>query len=430
MINPHAEALAAYERGDYPAAISWFDAVLATSRDDATALFNSGQALFELGDYAEAARRFERVTEIMPHEARPWFKFGIACLYAERYVEALAATELACQMEPWQPEYQDGLGVALASHGQHAGAIKHFRAARVFEERWSVPPVNEAYSWLHLGIWHQAWPLFEARRNMGVTAPLEGPPLWRGEDLRGKTIWVRKEQGFGDCLMFVRFVPELKKRGAYVMLEPEIGLERIWKSVPGVARHLAKGELCLHADYQTSLMSLPLGFGTEPGTVPPPVRFMPAATDVAYWTNMLPSRPLVGLCYEAGIRADQPRAYAIGRHKSVPSELVEPLWDIATVISLQKSDIDARLGRSADFADTAALVENLDLVISVDTSIAHLSASMGKPTWLLNPADSCWRWRGDGTDWYPTVTKYQQETIGDWTPVIARVRRDLKEWVG
>ena len=176
-------------------------------------------------------------------------------------------------------------------------------------------------------------------------------------------------------------------------------------------------------------MSLPWAFGTVPETVPVPMGFSSEVEDVLFWEQAL-NGVRVGLCYEAGIRPDMPQHFAIGRHKSISMGDAMRITDSVdeVVWSLQKSDIEAAAGRPCDMADTAALVSCLDLVISVDTSIAHLAASMGKEVWLLNPADSCWRWRGEGKGWYPTVRKFEQAVIGEWGEVVDRVVAALGEW--
>ena len=212
-----ARAFDVYQSGDYAAAVEAFDQLLVVYPRNPTALFNMGQALFELGAYREAAERFEmvlgRVDKATPGYARGLFKFGVSCLYCGRFGEALPAVRGACELEPWQTEYQHALAQVMSTLGDHAGSLPHFRASRVFMEAWAAPRVNEAYALLHLGRWLEAWPLFEARRVCGVTPSLAGAPMWVGQDVRGKTVLVRCEQGYGDCMMFVRYVPMLAELG-------------------------------------------------------------------------------------------------------------------------------------------------------------------------------------------------------------------------
>jgi hypothetical protein len=252
------------------------------------------------------------------------------------------------------------------------------------------------------------------------------------------------EQGLGDTLQFCRYAPLAAAR-ARVVLEVQAPLARLLSSLPGVSQVIARGEALPAFDAQAPLLSLPRAFGTTIETVPARVPYLAADPDqAAAWGRRLAALPglKVGLCWAGEPRAGFPELAAIDARRSISLAALAPLAKVAGVsfVSLQKGapaaqaadppppmalfDYTAEL---ADFADTAALVENLDLVISVDTSVAHLAGAMARPVWLLNRFDTCWRWLLDRQDspWYPTLRLFRQTTPGDWTSVIADLRQAL-----
>jgi hypothetical protein len=313
--------------------------------------------------------------------------------------------------------------------------------------------VNLAMSLLLAGRWAEAWPLYEARWGSGSLALARrefAQPLWTGEQpVAGRVVLMHAEQGFGDTVQFCRYARLVAALGARVVMEAPPVLVRLLARLEGVAQVVAEGDALPDFDLHCPLMSLPLAFATTPDTVPGAVPYLTAEpAQVAVWREALAGLPgrRVGLVWAGSARTFQPHAVALDRRRSMQLADMAPLAGVrgCSFVSLQLGppavqlnvppaglvvlDVAQWLG---DFADTAALVANLDLVISVDTAVAHLAGALGKPVWLLNRFDSCWRWllgRDDST-WYPGLRQFRRDGQGDWGDVMTRVVAALEEFV-
>jgi hypothetical protein len=263
--------------------------------------------------------------------------------------------------------------------------------------------------------------------------------LWLGQqDLAGKTILLYAEQGLGDTLQFVRYVPLVAARGARVILEVQKPLLKLMQTLAGGAQVLAKGDPLPDFDFHCPLLSLPLAFKTTLATIPAPGAYL--SSDPAReqeWRAMLgPARgPRVGLAWSGNPahKNDHNRSIAFDKF----AEMLTPACEF---VSLQKEhrEADARLlaasavrdlsAQLADFTDTAALCAAMDVVVAVDTSIAHLAGALGKQVWVLLPEASDWRWLVERSDspWYAGARLYRQQLGEDWSAVLARVRADLE----
>jgi hypothetical protein len=306
-----------------------------------------------------------------------------------------------------------------------------------------------------VGDFAMGWELYEWRWLLAKTAlkqSLIDRPLWLGvESLKGKTILLHCEQGLGDTIQFCRYAALVAQLGATVILEVQQLLLELLSGLEGVCHVVAEGEPLPPFDYHCPLMSLPLAFRTTLGTIPADIPYIKAdPSKTAYWQAKLGEhhKPRVGLVWSGGGRPNQPEVWAINERRNIPLELISrinsPEIDF---YSLQKGEpAESELLRRKqevwpevnffnfaqelnDFCDTAALIDNLDLVISVDTSTAHLAAAMGKPVWILNRYDNCWRWLLDRDDspWYPTAELYRQQRMGDWESVLEQVKTDLSK---
>ncbi len=264
----------------------------------------------------------------------------------------------------------------------------------------------------------------------------ESAPFGGGdEDLRGRTLLLYHEQGYGDTLQSVRYIPLLAERGARVILAVPTALVKLLRTVPGVSEVTSyDGSSCDH-HYHCPLMSLPLAFGTTPDTVPATTPYLYAEPQrAAHWKERLGPKTKLRIGLVWGGRRYAPINYP----RDIPLERLRPLLELdAEFISLQKemADTDRALLTQLprlrpvgavleDFADTAAVIENLDLVIAADTAVAHLAGALAKPVWLMNRYASCWRWLQQGTDchWYPTMRQFRQPAVGDWNSVVMAVR--------
>jgi hypothetical protein len=299
------------------------------------------------------------------------------------------------------------------------------------------------------GRWAEAWPAYEARWQIGHLASARrafAQPLWTGEQpVARRTILLHAEPGLGDTLQFCRYAPLVAAQGARVVLEVQPPLVRLLKRLEGVAQVVAAGDALPDFDLHCPLMSLPGAFATTPETVPGSVPYLTAdPTQQAAWHDTLAGLPgrRVGLVWAGSARAWLPHAAALDRRRSMRLADMAPLAGVrgCTFVSLQLGPPAAQLNESStglaiydvaaalgDFANTAALVANLDLVIAVDTAVAHLAGALGRPVWLLNRFDTCWRWLQGREDspWYPSLRQFRCGAHEDWANVMQRVTAAL-----
>jgi hypothetical protein len=288
------------------------------------------------------------------------------------------------------------------------------------------------------------WRLKKPQRITSVRPFLQ--PQWHGEAAEGRRLLIHPEQGYGDTLQFCRFAALATARGFHVTLEVQRPLVRLLQSLGGVAQVVGRGDELPEFDVHCPIMSLPLALGTTLETIPAAPAYLHAnVQQVARWRRRLAvMEPIhdrrtarIGLVWAGSPRLNSPRATAVDRRRSMPPDRWAPLFEIKGLafFSLQKDGPSAGgapiidlMGEMDDFADTAALIANLDLVIAVDTAVAHLAAALGKPVWLLERFDSCWRWlRGRrDTPWYPHMRLYRQPSAGGWESVMSEIACDLK----
>jgi hypothetical protein len=290
------------------------------------------------------------------------------------------------------------------------------------------------------GNFREGWEEYEARwdtESFGAVKRSFSQPLWRGEPLAGESILLHAEQGFGDTMQFVRYVPLVASRGGQVVLEIQPRLRRLLGNLPGAAKVIVRGEELPEFSWHCPLLSLPLAFDTRLANIPAKVPYLyPGEMEVQKWSRRLQGDGLrVGLAW-----AGNPNHVREGE-RSIPLEQLAPLMQVAgtTFYSLQKGPATAQIhklpgirlidldSQQNDFADTAAIIANLDLVITVDTAVAHLAGAMGKPVWVLLHHVPDWRWllHRDDSPWYPAARLFRQTIAKDWTSVIGRVRMEL-----
>jgi hypothetical protein len=308
--------------------------------------------------------------------------------------------------------------------------------------------MNLGMALLKMGDFENGWREYEHRWDVGAMKAVRRPeslPWWDGS-AAPRTLLLHAEQGLGDTLQFCRYAPMAAARGVRVVLEVQKPLVRLLRALPGIAQVVGQGEALPHFDLHAPLMSLPWILGSTLETLPGTTPYLQAeAAEVAHWRGRLaeiaPVEKRVGLVWAGNPRRDSPVLAAVDRRRSMPPEKLARLGECqgVTFFSLQKDSagdcgdvpmVDV-MGEMADFAATAALIANLDLVISVDTAVAHLAAALGKPVWLLNRFDSCWRWLDERRDspWYPSLRLYNQPRPGDWESVMGDVVGDLRKEV-
>lgn len=429
-----------YALRSFAAALADYDRA-AMLRDDAAPIHNNrGNALRELGRHDEALVAFDRAIALKPDYAEAHNNRGNAQLELNRLVEAVADYDRALALKP---DFADALvnrGSALHHLGRDDEAIASLDRAIALNPELAEAHWNKSLTCLSLGDFARGWPDYEWRWKRDSELKPRGftQPQWRGEDLHGKSILLHAEQGYGDIIQFIRYLPMVVAKGGKVVLEIPDDLKPLIGRIDGVTAVVRRGAPLPPFDVHCPLMSLPLAFGTTLATIPAPVPYLHApAEHVRQWQARLADHkpPRVGLVWSG-----KP-THKNDRNRSIPLTLLAPLLQQpgVTFISLQKDYREADRAALAaapllhldhalaDFADTAAAIAALDLVIAVDTAVAHLTGALGKPLWLLLPAIGDWRWLKDRADspWYPSARLFRQPRIGDWPGALADVKREL-----
>jgi len=398
-------------------------------------------ALTELGDLDAALEAFKRALRLAPRSPKTIASLGH---FFERKGDLLSAADAyreAVKLDPQLHAAYLDLGFVLYGLGELAEASDCLRRLLAQQpDSWEAK-AQLALIQLLQGDMPGGWATYESRWQVGVGDERRFfQPQWKGERLNGARILLYAEQGLGDTLQFVRYVPLVAARGGEVLLEVQPSLHDLLTPSEGASRVIRRGETLPEFTWQCPLMSLPLAFKTELNSIPASVPYIhPDATRVASWRERLAGNTRrIGLAW-AG-RPEHPR----DRWRSLPLEQLVPLLNVpgTTFYSLQvgagaeqvqQLPPDVRLVDLAaevkDFANTAAAVANLDLVISIDSAMVHLAGAMGKPVWVLLNKGCDWRWLLDRADspWYPTARLFRQTTPGEWQEPVKRIERELRQ---
>jgi tetratricopeptide (TPR) repeat protein len=470
-LERHAQALASYDRaialqpgyaealnnrgdlllilGRYQDALDSLDAALAFRPDYVDALYNRGNVLQKLNRFDEALIAYNRAIALRPGYGEALNNRGTLFLALNRHEEALASCDQAIAVRPDWPDPLCNRGVALQVVGRHEEAVECFDRALALQPDSAEVHANRSMSRLALGDFEAGWKEYEWRWKTVMVRDLVRrfrAQRWLDQtNIDGRTILLHAEQGFGDTLQFCRYVPMVSAR-AKVVLEVPPRLCRLLATLDGGATIIGQGEKLPPFDLHCPLLSLPLAFGTTLATIPATVPYLRAdLRETEAWSQRLKALPglRVGIAWAGGLRPYEPLLRAIDLRRSITLGHFAPLTALpgVSLISLQKGEpaSQTRMPPSGmvihdwteeleDFADTAALVAALDLVITVDTAVAHLAGALGKNVWILNRFDACWRWLPGREDspWYPTARLFRQSVPGDWDSVIAAVRDALR----
>ncbi|MEZ0605137.1 tetratricopeptide repeat protein [Paraburkholderia sp. IW21] len=397
-----------HAQGDHAAAIASFERALALRGDYAEARINLGSLIGKLGDYAGAESHYRRAVALKPNP-----------------------TNLVC------------LGGSLGAQGRLDEEEVFYRHALALDPNYADAHQNLAWLLLKRGDYKQGWAEFAKRWRKSDYEALAVPGVaeWHGEPLDGRRLLLVGEQGFGDHFQFLRYARLLEQLGATVDIRVREPLLPLVERIPGVHRAFS-GKPDGQYDFWVPMMSVPSCVGTELSTIPADVPYMFAEkAKIKAWRKRVDaagkSKRKAGLVWSGSptFGNDRYRSMALA-DLSALSELENVAW-----YPLQKGAAHAQLADAPEafrvhdftadlnsFDDTAALIMNLDLVIAVDTGVAHLAAALGKPVWVLLPANSDWRWLEERSDspWYPTMKLFRQTTLGDWAPVATRVSEELR----
>jgi tetratricopeptide (TPR) repeat protein len=425
----------------FPAALVLFRRALQMQPDWPQAHFKLAQALQALAQHDEARLAFQRAAELNPEfaQAAPLARENVG---DEPLDQTKAHLQQASIREQDLPEYFSNKGIALVAADQLDEAIALFDRAIALQPDSASLKYNKSLTLLLSGELAQGWPLYENRpARVNVSTSEHAPAIWKGQSLKGKRLLLIKEQGLGDQIQFLRYVPLLAAMGAEVDVFIDPALGRLAATVPGVARVIQAQPQAADYDYWSFLLSVPLHLGTTLDNIPCTIPYLSAPTEsIAPWgkeiDDFAQGRRRVGLVWAGS------NVHLNNRNRSIPLQALAPLGQVPGIalIVLQQDAIPEALAQvfrntevllageqCKDFADTAAAIMNLDLVISVDTAVAHLAGALGRPVWTLLPCNRDWRWllERDDSPWYPSMRLYRQQEYGQWDEVIARVAQDL-----
>ncbi len=395
--NNLGSALAQQERLDEAAAR--FRRALALRPDYPEAHNNLGGALGQQGQLDEAVAHFRRAVALRSDYPEAHSELGSALAHLGRLDEAVVHLRRALALRPDYPEAHSNLGGALAEQGRLDEAVTHFRRAVALRPDYPEAHSNLGMVLLSLGDLAAGWREFEWRWKMPhivKAARSFAQPQWRGEAAEGRTLLIHAEQGFGDTVQFCRYAPLAANRGLRVILEVQEPLVRLLRCLPGVDRVVGQGEALPPFDLHCPVLSLPLALAATTESIPSAAPYLHAdAAQAAAWRTRLAAMGDQGL--RIGLAWAGNPDLPTDRRRSLAPDRLAPFFDVSGLhfFSLQKGGPAAPealpltdfMSEVGDFADTAALVANLDLVISVDTAVAHLAAALGKPVWLLNRFD-------------------------------------------
>lgn len=426
-----------------PEAIAAYDEALALRPDYPEAWLNRGRAFDYMNEPLDALHSYDRAVACRPDWAEAHTNRSIVLRSLGRSEEAVEATDRALALDPASPWAHNSRGNALSSLGRIDEALASFDRAIAASGDFAEPRFNRAVCLLASGEFERGWAEYESRWRIGVMArashPLLKGPAWLGEqDLTDRTILLHAEQGYGDTIQFCRYAKLVAARGATVVLGAPPLMIPLLASLEGPAEIVHRAEALQEFDFHCPLLSLPLAFRTTLETVPNEVPYLTAPAEYRrVWQAKLGPKngPRIGFAWSGNA------AHRDDRNRSLTLEQVEPILSLGLplyCVQRQLRAVDmplfatypnlAYFGQDLrDFADTAALIEEMDLVISTDTATAHLAGALGKPVWLMltYAADFRWLLYREDSPWYPTMRLFRQSRPGDWHTVVERVREGL-----
>lgn len=433
--------LIAQEEGDRNRAQAHYEATLKLNASHVGAWQNLGLIHKDAQAFAAAEECFRHVLEVRAEDLEARVNLASVLIATHRLEQAVSLCEEGIHRDPGLAEAWMNLGVAQQALGRVGDALGSFRRALDLQPRNADAEYNLGIAELLAGDWANGWKHYEARwRTANPIFARQFPArLWNREELAGRTIMIHAEQGYGDTIQFARYLPLLARAGAKVLLESPQPLVRLMMTVEGVISVIPAGDPWPVCDFRCPLLSLPERFGTNLANIPNSVPYFKVDRR---WLKLGPGesrsdrRHRIGIVWFGSRNQPQDR-------RPIPFELVQALFslDNAEFCSLQIGAMPEELqgalasarieqygDQLVDFAATAALIDQLDLIISVDTATAHLAGALGRPVWLLLPFAPDWRWLRDREDspWYPSMRLFRQPAPGAWAPVIDRVVAELR----
>jgi hypothetical protein len=431
----------AFQTGQNAAAVELISRAIAINPDTAAYHSNLGLAAKDLGRLDQAADSFRKASKLTPDAPEPHNNLGIAFTAKGRWQEALACSNKALELKPDFAEAHANIGHVQRQQGLLGQAIARYRTAIRLQPNLAEAHTSLAHALLQQGAFAEGWTAYEWRwktRSMQAGRRNFAQPQWQGEPGEGRVLLIHAEQGFGDTLQFCRFAPLAAARGWQVVLEVQKPLVRLLRGLPDISGVIGRGEALPEFDAHSPLLSLPHALGIDIQGIPSTPYLQADAALAARWRVRLDAAAKPGLRIGLAWAGSHTVANTeIDRRRSIAPDRLTPILQTpgTQFVSLQKDGPAMPAGLPVidmmqdvtDFADTAGLIAGLGLVICVDTAVAHLAGALGKPVWLLNRFDSCWRWLAGRRDspWYSGLRIYPQPAPGDWEPVVAEIQHDL-----
>jgi tetratricopeptide (TPR) repeat protein len=423
-------------------ALIQYKQALAIRPDYLEACLNIGNVLKEQWKLDDAAKYYERAISLSPNFAEAHNGLGTVLMAQGRLSDAVASYERALALKPNYAEARSNLGSALADQGNLEAAAEQGRLAMGLNSNDADAHYNYSITCLVSGNFEEGWRHFEWRwKRKDVPQHRYNKPLWDGDPLNGKTLLLHCEQGLGDSIQFIRYAAMIDKNGGRIVMACPIALMRLFKDIDGIDGIFPAKQAPPDYDFQAPLMSLPGLMKTRLETIPASVPYLCAEQEsAAAWKRRLKDFP--GLKIGVVWRGNP-------NHKNDHNRSMKPADFSAfleiegiSVVNLQKDARDNEITALnimgpfldaapdlQDFADTAALIANLDLVISVDTSVCHLAGALGIPVWTLIPHAPDWRWlmTREDSPWYPSMRLFRQPKIGDWRSVVKKLGIEIEQ---
>lgn len=433
--------------GNYPAgAISIFSGLIEQLPHSPSVWFNLGRAYDMAGQIVAAEQAYRQACSHNADSPAIWFALGELLLRQTKYQEAEYCLHQASQLKRDSIEILLGLGNALAAQGLFNEAMECCHEVLRMQPDCSEAKYNMAFIQLRLGNYLEGFANFESRLEIAKFSAdprVYQQPRWDGSDLTGKTILIYGEQGMGDVIQFARYIPFVAAHGGQIIFEVDPPLIPLFENFPGITRIIPKAKNPPLTDLYIQTLSLPHLFGTTIETVPATVPYIfPDAAQITKWQQILGTRNSrrVGLVWRGN--PENPR----DKDRSCPLAPFAVLADQANVsfYSLQVGDAATEASSPAsgikltdfsdlltDFTETAALIANLDLVIAVDTAVAHLAGAMGQNVWVILPRGSEWRWLEGHADspWYPTMRLFAHDRDSSWEALLMQVKKAMQGWL-
>ncbi|MDD2898671.1 MAG: tetratricopeptide repeat-containing glycosyltransferase family protein [Desulfuromonadaceae bacterium] len=434
-----AEGCDLLQTGKAERALGCFQRAQRIAPSNPTLYLYSGAALHDLQRFDEAVESYGKALTVSPCMGEAHNNLGNSLIALGRFAAAVDSFSKAITFLPLSPVPLAARATALQALGKIAEAEADCRAALTIAPDFASAHWNLALNLLLQGRYLEGWSEYEWRwKKPDFTSPSRHTdiPLWNGTPLNGRTILIHAEQGFGDAIQFVRYVLPVVERGGSVIVECHPELEPLVRSIEGIQDVVPFGGLLPHVSCQVPLLSLPRIFATTLQTIPSSGSYLAAPDDYRKkWQQMMPAATAgfrVGIAWAGKSYPDPLRSCRLRDFAPFQKIINTTFYSLQIGCKGEQTDLPDLLlidmtEEIHDFADTAALIEQLDLVISIDTAVAHLAGALAKPVWLLLPFAPDWRWMREGIDspWYSTMRLFRQEIPQEWEQVISIITNEL-----